>query len=570
VWRQVTVTASVLDKYRYNHRFKVVAGGQYFKNGVLQFPTPVLPHRDDKFYRTHFGYGIPHSGVIYARNDHNLSLSLRRLTGSREPDNPASEPLLQLANDHHFRVVMAPHLYSLSQLYAPYFETYMGMREEARVHHADPHPKRELRMRAYKELVDTGTINLRHWSRTFRGQPVAEGKMKTEEYAKPGKKPRMIVDLSVAASLQGFRLTEMLKTAQSTVTYRVYGGEVQFIKDPSPTTMQEVFTKLISPPGKFYYCYFSDDACLAVRVGAIVYRYNLDISSCDASHTTALFDALVAVVPEHCKDDMRVLVEQCTYQLAIRSVANRGAKVVIKPLSPRLYSGSTITTAINNLANLGIAVAAITAVLALGPNPTAAQVGAAIIAGARSAGYIVTLDTCDRPEQLQFLKHSPIQDVTGVYRPMLNLGVLLRLSGACKKDLPGRGAIKPRAQQFQHALLNGLYTGSKFPLLTAMRARVPNKPSKPIQKAVDLLLRDRHLATRPVDFTDTEICRRYSLDTAFVAEVQALGTVDFEEQIGNAALARVLEVDYGLTVNKVNITPTIALYPRLTVDSTPE
>lgn len=533
------------EAYAPNDCFVILAGKRYLPGGSLTFPTPPVPHSVDRFYRTHFGYRVPHSGVVYAKSDHNTSLALRRLMGKRLPDIPGAEEELQAANIEHFTVTMRPVLKLLASRYRPYFQDYQGMREEARLHHADPHPKSALRIRAYTELVTSGQIANRHWARTWRGQLIAEGKMKTEEYAKPGKKPRMIVDLGVAASLQGFRIAEFLKQAQSSEPLYYKGGIIQFIKDPSPHVLRRVFHELISPSMRFYYCYFSDDACYSVHTSNGVFSANIDISSCDASHTHALFDALVSLVPHHAADDMRVLVEQCTYALKIRSVANRKVKVVIKPKTPRLYSGSTITTPINNVANIGIAVAIVDAV-ATSPD--------AISLAARTAGYIVTVDHATIPEQLQFLKHSPVKDSSGEYQPLINLGVIIRLSGTCKRDLPGRGPLSERARQFQQALLTGLCPGVSFPWLDRMRARAAGPVSSEFVTAVarqlDLHPTGRIIASAPVKFDDAAVFRRYSSNPGFHQQLDMLTLVGFEEQVGNDAIAHVLALDYGLTINR--------------------
>lgn len=534
------------DTFVSNGCFKALAGKKYFVAGELSFPIRSVPYRVDRFYRTHYGYGVPHSGLIYARNDHNTALALRRLTGSREPDTPGAEDALQAANRYHFNVTMQPIIAKLKETYAPYLLEYLGMREEARLHHADPHPKRELRIRAYTDLVDTGQINQRYWGRIYKGRVIAEAKMKTEEYAKPGKRPRMIVDLGVAASLQGFRLTELLKQAQSGAPFHYKGGVIQFIKDPNPLTMQKVFDNLRNPPGRFYFCYFSDDACYSVRTQNGVVSCNLDISSCDASHTEAVFDALRDLMPQHAEDDMSVLIEQCSWPLRIKSLSCPKTSVVIAPNRPRLYSGSTITTAINNLANIGIAVAIVDANATDSPT---------IVAAARSAGYIVTVDLADIPEKLQFLKHSPAMDSTGEYRPLLNPGVMFRLVGTCKRDLPGRGPVRPRAEVFQKALLTGLYSGVSFPLLERMRAAVAHASldSKAGQIATQTIEKDmlyRPVCNAPATFSDAAVFRRYFLSPNSLELVQRMGEVHFEEQVGNEAIATVLAADYGLTINR--------------------
>lgn len=529
------------EPYRYNGQFDVIEGAKFFRGGVLRFPIPAVPKRTERFYRTHYGYRVPHTGVIYRNNDHNLALALRRLTGCRRPDIPGEEERLQRNQAAHL-TTMGIEFQQLQNMYSPYFLDYMGMRAEAAAHHADPHPKKELRVRAYKELVDSGQISARYWGRVIDGVLRVQGKLKLEEYAKPGKKPRMIVDLGVAASLQGFRLTEFLKTAQSAEPFYYNGGVIQFIKDPSPDTLRTVFKELISPSRRFYYCYFSDDACFSAHTPHGVFRANLDIASCDASHTAPLFERLVGLIPEHARDDMRVLVEQCRAALVVRSVENHRNKVVLRPRTPRLYSGATITTAINNLANISIAVA-----IARLPviNPESVRLAA------ERAGYIVTVDVAERIEQLQFLKHSPIKGNDGEWHPLLNLGVILRLSGTCRRDLPGKGDIRERARQFQSALLQGLCTGVTFPLLESMRAQCAGPVGEEFTVAVrrQLDMNYRVIASAHTSFTDSAVFSRYSDCPSFHDDLRAIGKIGFEQQVGNEAIATVLQADYGLSID---------------------
>lgn len=434
---------------------------------------------------------------------------------------------------------MQPVLRQLAAMYAPYFQDYKGMREEALLHHADPHEKRDLRIEAWLDLVESGRVNTDVWAYSKHGVPIAEGKLKTEEYAKPGKKPRMIVDLGVAASLQGFRLTEYLKTAQSKEILHYKGGMIQFVKDPSPDTLKVVFKRLIEPPGRFYFVYFSDDACFSIRRGGQIYSANIDISSCDASHTSALFEGLVAIMPGHCRADMRVLVDQCRYALRIVSCDDPRDRVLIRPKTPRLYSGSTITTAINNLANVSIAIA-----LADADACTADE----IVAAAATAGYVVTVDAVSRPEEFQFLKHSPVLGPDGEYHPMINFGVIVRLSGCCKRDLPGSGPLYERARQFQAALLNGLCPGATFPLLQRMREKVAGPISREFVERVAAENHWRPLFTAPMSFTDEDVLRRYSTDPTFVDELYEFADTGFEEQFSTGALTTVLAKDYGLEI----------------------
>ena len=259
--------------------------------------------------------------------------------------------------------------------------------------------------------------------------------------------------LGVNASLLGFVVTGLVKKAQHAKPINVYGGEMQFCKSPNVRQLTEVFEKLINPPGKFFFVYFSDDSCISIRHNGSVHTYNMDIKSCDASHTGALFRAFTELAPGKAKTDLEALVEQCKSKIKICSTVDRSRKVTLKPLFPRLYSGSTLTTAINNLANIFICLAIVEGSY----DGTEAYLKQA----AARVGYLIDLELCTVKGDIQFLKHSPVYDTEGRLRPLLNPGVLLRLSGQCKGDLPGQGDLRQRAIDFQHTLLKGIYPDRK-------------------------------------------------------------------------------------------------------------
>jgi hypothetical protein len=518
----------------YNNAFRVLRNPQFFVGGELRFPVVDPPYREDPSYRTLFGPTIAHNGVVYAVNDHNESYALRRLTASREPTVPGAEQILQNNNATFFTATFAPHLRRLARAYAPSFAHYTDALQEAKEHVHDPHPKQRARIAALAVATADGTVAKRLWTRTVKYR------MKAKEIAKVGKYPRMIADLSVTASLQGFVLTALLKKAQASHPYHVNGGVIQFVDAPHPRALRRALKQLENPAGRFHYLYFSDDACLAIRTSRGIERYNIDISSCDSSHGTMVFDSLINLMPPHAQDDMRKLVEQCQMPITLRSYSEPSNKLILEPLTPRLYSGSTITTGINNLANLAIAIA-VTNV----PDPTPLQ----IIAAARQAGYIITLDTCTMLEDIQFLKHSPSKcSCCDKYQMLLNPGVMLRLSGVCMYDLPGRGPIRPRAEAFQHALLRGLYANARFPFLETMRSTVPTT-TKAAVDCVTRQLSERNIFHTNHTFTDSHVFQRYRFTQRDFDLLYEFGRSEFGYTTGNPAIHSIINKDYGLETN---------------------
>lgn len=463
---QASSIAEVRDEpFVFSNRVKLTKGSnpEFFKNNELSFPCGV--GKPDGSYLTRFGPCFDTNAIRYAKSDTNMKYGMRRLTGVRKPESPGLHEQL-CANQKAFVPNQKEFLKYLAEKYSPYFETYSGAEEEMYQHYDDPHEKRTMRIHAHDEMIEEGVCCQYHhiWLRDVLW------KIKPEEWAKFGKKPRCICDLGVSASLRGFILTSILKHAQNDEPIEYEGGTFAFCKSPDPFELKRHFALLKDPPGKFYFLYFSDDSCLAIRdEKGDVQWFNLDISSCDASQGPALFDALKALMPtETTRHDMSALVKQCKAILRVVSHSDKNNKIKLKPVEELLMSGSTLTTAINNLASLLIA---LSIVREFKPEPIGV-VNQQMVDSAAKAGYLLTGCTAlEFFEDVQFLKHSPVIDSKGEWHPMLNLGVLYRASGTCKGDLPGtkRLSLETRATNFQRSLLQGAYPYLTFDLISAMR-----------------------------------------------------------------------------------------------------
>jgi hypothetical protein len=329
------------------------------------------------------------------------------------------------------------------------------------------------------------------------------------------------------------------------------GGTIYFCATPSHAELKYVFDSLLNPPGRFFFVYFSDDSCLSMRMpDGSVMRGDIDISSCDGSHGRSVFEALTNLVTGNAHTTLKGLVKQCEAPIRVYDVDTTGNRYVqLRPHGPRLYSGSTLTTAINNLANVMIAVSIAEATITCpGDIQTAAN----------AAGYIVTIEIAEIFEKLSFLKHSPVRDIHGEWQPVLNLGVLLRMSGVCKFDLPGRGDLTARATAFQRALLQGAYPRSSFTLVDNMKRAVSGKDEKldaAAIKAVAKMLQykvDQSKLLSEVlpthQFASADIFRRYDLQPWEWMELEeTFGQASIGTYYASPAASKILTDDYGLT-----------------------
>lgn len=535
----VDCDTSALGDFLYNDMFTVVANPQFFVKGRLSFPLGdninlydrgrVL--RADGSYRTRFGPCVSHNGVIYENSDSNVALALSRLTAARSPLVPGYHDHLKNVQRDYVRR-NSQFLDTLRVLYTPDFIDYYGADLEAEVHYMDPHEKRALRVQAWRELNESGERYDKLWLKSVTY------KMKKNEIAKPGKVPRMIGDLGVSASLQGFRVTKFLKIAQAKNSIFYGGGEIQFVASPDPWQLENVFNKLLAPPGRYYMALFSDDSCFSIRTQSGVDIYNVDISKCDASHSEAIFDGLVRITPSVGSKDVETLTEQCALPIRIQSVSNKKNVLVLRPKHKVLYSGSTLTTAINNLATTLI-----------GKSFADCQYtgSESLIAAALNVGYVITLDKCVRMEDVQFLKHSPVLDVNGKIRPLMNLGVLLRLSGTCNGDLPGRGDLVQRGKAFQASLLAGAYPYAQFKLLSGFKSAAGLRTTSS-DLACAKLFEHKVVSVKYPHYVvdESSMYSRYQLTDLDVVDLEEFSVLGYGHHLSGEAVDKVLSKDYGL------------------------
>lgn len=557
VYRLGTVISTSEFSFLYNNGFKILAGQEHFVNGELCFPTGA-DQKLDGTYRTRFGPCISHSAVMYRDTDVNVRLALQRLTNSLFNDLDDAKEYgfndLQtanatvIANQDNF---LWAHDYVYEELrreYSVYFNIAQDAYTEGELHHADPHVKKSLRLQSWKEMHEDGGFCKRLWLRNVTY------KMKKAEYAKNNKRPRMIGDLGVAASLQGFMLTKYLKSAQAGYPLYINGGLIMFVPNATVEELTKAFDLLINLPAlRFCFCYFSDDSCYSVRIRDEIKMYNVDISSCDSSHTKSLFDLFISMFPEFFAVDAQVLVDQCKLPIIIFSSVDRSRQVKMTPRQPRLYSGSTMTTCINNLASQAIGIA-------FSEMPVNCDNIENMRAAALRVGYKITIDPCVNYSHLQFLKNSPVYDTSGTLRPVLNFGVFLRASGTCFGDLPGRGPIEQRARHFQTLLLQGMYPNCNVPLISGMRDCVV--PSTKLSRAHATAFKQSLKRVLPYaesessevhfDVTDTEFLKRYDLGDLEDILIADLTSMTVMEELSSEPCAMILNKDYGLGVRYEN------------------
>lgn len=244
----------------------------------------------------------------------------------------------------------------------------------------------------------------------------------------------------------------------------VHGVRVVFVKSPDLAVLSKWFKRMES---ESICLFFSDDACVSLRTSEGMLYFNLDISACDSSNGPGVFETLRELVPTQLHVHLEPLIAQCQLPLHL---GYGKEKLIFKPVDYFEYSGSVLTTTLNNIAVSGI----LAHILAtFDPSMTRAAARAELEARLATCGWSCTTEWCEHLEDLQFLKCSPCHTVDGGLRAALNLGVILRSMGQKSGDLPGRGDIGKRAYNFMCGWVAGLRHAGLSELLEVLQECFP-------------------------------------------------------------------------------------------------
>lgn len=549
--RVTSVTCTVNKEYKYNDKFEILGGETFFsKENGLCFPEGYV--KPDGIYKTMFGPFFWHPGVIYSRDDKTMSKALLRQINIREPTLPGLDEKLT-RNQKSFVFRNSTINYVVNKIAGAFNHKMLDFPDFEDALYSfvtKPHVKRAERMAAYEEWRAAAHLYHRTYCRSV------EGKVKTEEWGKFEKLARLFLSLGpLAVLLSGF-LMDVLKSSFNVFESEDY--EAEFYKEDSARgVLGQIFAKLIHPPRKLYFAFFSDDSCVSIRcLDGRVFRANVDIASCDGSHTVVLFDLLKRLTCRSPRSYNRIArtVDQCLQPMKIKSyTTKRGHVVFLKPYEPVLYTGSTLTTVVNNIANLMIFSSLVDTLK--GEMPDYSDCRALIRSCAEDCGYLVTIEECHTPHKLQFLKHSPVETTSG-WIPILNLGVILRILGNCWGDLPGRKteSFEDRAYNWNRALTLSLVHSGDHALLRMLRKRY-NATRGLKQTQLDAQRRvSRDLAYKLQDvgshtFVDTdEVMKRYGLPGSALDELIQLYSETTDgagDSIYCLASKAILQADYG-------------------------
>jgi len=473
------IDCGIKEEFLWGSRFKNPSRSyiKYFTEGFdLHFNSEVYGIHGDRpkaKYRTRFGPYFVNSSVVYGNFSSGINKAVRRVTCAREPENPGREQELQ--EKQHINVPRLRYVRKWKRVLANRCrENFLNRPspEDWRKEWAEaPHPKRRLRMEAMRQLDASN----KSWHHTWIEK--VKYKMKLLERAKPGKKPRAIGDLGVLASAKfGYGMSEMKHLFSEPI---ILGNmRLRYCESPKKDAIRVIFNDLISSPYTEY-VFYSDDACIAHtdQAGRRVLA-NLDISSCDGSNYERIFDLMKSVMLEahEYAEDIIGTFDQLLSIIRIDNPSSRpgtkSERVYLKTMQRTLFSGSTLTTMTNNVANSVIAMSVYEHLL------KGLSIREAVSVGAEFVGFKVTFEEQKTYHGLQFLKHSPFMGENGI-EVNLNLGVLFRTFGECDGDLPGKSKVKieERAERFLSELVRSHKHSGENPVMEAFRRKFVRKAS---------------------------------------------------------------------------------------------
>lgn len=527
-----------------NSRFRRKKSKFFKEDGRIDFEESSY---EPTSYRTVF-FGFYHQFIEYGKSANCTSAACTRLTNRRNPTHPTQNEDLYASQAAFLRGSFDHTLVFLRDIFdCADFDTDIDYKE--REYAFASHPKRALRTAAQIDKEQNGLLFDYHLVKK------ALGSVKTQEWAKINKIPRQVVDLSVSSSLVAGWVISVIKEKLSNFPYRYAGAEATFIKEASLDKLQTVFESALEPSVWLQFWYHSDDSFMSLTWKGITLWLEMDINSCDTSHGPELFDAFLSVMPKgRVYEAVEAVIAQCQLPLNIVCPTNPWKKVTLVPEQPVLYSGSTITTILNCLGCLTIFKSIADHRNLYDQCETVEDVKALTIHLASLAGYIVTVDVWEHIQQATFLKHSSNEHG----EPWLNLGVIQRLSGTCKGDLPGSGDINTRCEIVQSKLIEGLVHAGDSAFTDALRARFPkysltNKAKKIFDRyskqtgsyIVDQINSHTPSRTTPVRVTDADIMFRYNLNEIELdALVSSISNFTSGQVIDCSASRKIYTKDY--------------------------
>jgi len=498
------------------------------------------------------------SSVVYGESVVNLGKAVNRLDAARpneEELRKANQNIAPLKGRRLRRYLDSYYRKIKSGLY-PGLMSLRDFLTEVIYNALDPtHPKYYLRLRSCRELL----CNVNVMESLFTLEVTV--KLKIPETAKAGKDGRVIGDFSCPGSLLAPFLVSHLKEAFSE-RIEHDGCVIRFCKSTDVKVLEEMMQEMLDSTCN-YFIFYSDDMCCKLITPDGEKLFNLDISACDRSNTLPVFERLRWFYEGTGWDDLiDRACKQCELPVYIKNPEVKGEWITANTDLPREFSGTILTTVLNNIAASAIC---LSINRSLQTGDWHGSNGHNISKCAAAVGYIVTAQDCESEADIQFLKNSFWRDDDGKVHSFLNVGAQIRNFGSCWMDYPysKRDESLESVVRFRNwAVLKGYVNSGDNALLRALREspgcnlvgrKSPsNKTQTTILNHVDNENRHKS-ASLPgcrIPVPDWAILKRYKLT---VQEWDELCSFTRKSDVGYiiccTAVAKVLHCDYGYSLD---------------------
>jgi len=545
-----------------------INGKRFERSKLLPFSTY---ENYAKQYTTVFGPSFYHPDkVVYGKSVVNVSSALQRVDGIRENEDDLrnNNKVLGPGGNRRLGRFVNSYYEKVKQLLDPKLSALADSLVETIKCATDPnHSKVIIRTRAIKKLVATASLLNDLFNEDKHGQPKVTGKIKIPEFAKVGKKARLIGDFSTEGSLIAAFLVPLLKYAFGNEICMGDDSIVVFCSTTNAKEIDDLFTRAENSD-KNYFIFFSDDMACKLTVNGSTNWYNLDISSCDASNGQPIFDRVAWFFDSNSQshDLINRACRQCSDStLCIMHPAGMGQvkeRITAKCSSPVEFSGTSLTTLLNNVASSGIACSIIYHLRKWDTS----SVDKYLTKCAFAVGYAITIDTCDVIEDLQFLKMSFSRTVdhesgNAVMSSWTNLGPLMRGAGTCFMDLPYSRKLKETlpdaARMRNYQTLKGFKHSGRSAIYQALELAPGYQKPVGVYKALLAKTAKDYLQkvylNTPSQRTDVPlecILRRYRISvTEHSSFIDLLKNSDVGDIITHTVSTAILAKDYGYSLD---------------------
>jgi len=524
--------------YKWNERFTVKAPRGGWDNTAMDLDFKFVDVKKYE-YESVFGPRFNSESRRYTCDHNGIRSAVRRLTNERKPGTGLHEQLRlnQWGIRDNLGQTLDLYIKFRQDELRPLFLAYDDGIDQVKEWAHQAHAKKKMRVDVYNQTLNDGQID-------FVDVRNVSYVCKKGEQLAYGKYLRGVGDLTPIGSQRGAYMMGDVKCAFG-VPYIKDRCELQFIKSPDRLILSEVFRKLMEPQ-KMYFPFFSDDSCIAIRCRDGVFRANMDITQCDGSNFDPIFSILrqIMSVDIRRERDIRMMFAQCKKPCKVRHPYDWKMFVKLIPKYSTLYSGSALTTSINNVANSMIALAIKKSLDRRVYNM--AEIPALLEACAASVGFIIRADIATTPEELQFLKHSATL-IDGIYEPWVNLGTWFKGFGTCTGDLPGRKSqFADRAKIFNSEVVRSRVGWGDHCVQDAFDHHVIRTRTNVYDKIISNHTDGKMSNGSSKRIPPAALARRYNLELAdFMHFVDCVANAEIGSQVSHPALDVIMRVDYG-------------------------